>query len=236
MTKNILILSLFILSAIKINAQCTPDNTITKAGFYPSKLPDAILNTAYSEVLHFKILKDTMVVVFGSPQKATVDSAIIVKVNGMPANLAFQLNKSNKTYTPEEVGCALLSGTPINSGTFPLQIVINLFAKVSGFPVSQIDTIKSFSLVVKKDAAISKVIQNQRLFYPNPLSGNQLNINSEIVIPGSIFKIFNCQGQLLRTQTIESSSETLTFNYPQGIYYLQVKSGDSVFNTRLLKE
>ena len=57
--------------------------------------------------------------------------------------------------------------------------LINLFAKVSGFPVSQIDTIKSFAVVVRKDAAISKVIQNDRIFYPNPLLGNQLNIKVE---------------------------------------------------------
>jgi len=235
MSKNLLILSLFIFSILKLNAQCTPDGTITKPGFYPSSLPDALIGSTYNEVINFKIIKDTMVVVFGSPTKATIDSATIVKVNGMPNGLTFNLNKPSKTYTPAETGCALISGTPTKSGTFSLQIVLKIYAKISGFPIQQADTIKNFEIIVKPSANITQLDNETKFIFPNPLLSNELNFDTKLIKPNTIITIYNSQGQLLDIQKIENNQSSITFNFPKGLYWLSIISENSISRMKLIK-
>lgn len=98
MTKNLLIVAMFFFAVFKLQAQCTPDNTITVPGFYPKSLPDAYLQTDYSEIIQFKIVKDTNVVFAGNPVKATIELAIVIGVTGMPPGITFQLNKVWKNH------------------------------------------------------------------------------------------------------------------------------------------
>jgi hypothetical protein len=234
MSKNLLILSLFILSVIKLNAQCTPDGSITKPGFYPSSLPEANVGVAYSEVINFKIIKDTTVIVFGNPTLATIDSATITKVTGMPDGLTFQLNKPRKTYTPAETGCALVSGTPTKGGTFKLQIILKIYAKIGSFGVAQADTIDNFVIVVKGTAALPELANQTNLVYPNPLTTDKLSINTNLVEPGTVISIYNYQGQLVSTSVF--NSESLAFDYPKGLYFIRLTNGDKVSRVKLVKQ
>lgn len=234
MSKNLLILSLFILSVIKLNAQCTPDGSITKPGFYPSSLPEANVGVAYSEVINFKIIKDTTVIVFGNPTLATIDSATITKVAGMPDGLTFQLNKPRKTYTPAETGCALVSGTPTKGGTFKLQIILKIYAKIGSFGVAQADTIDNFVIVVKGTAGLPELANQTNLIYPNPLTTDKLSINTNLVEPGTIISIYNYQGQLISTSVF--NSESLVFDYPKGLYFISLTNGDNVSRVKLVKQ
>lgn len=236
MSKNLLILSLFIFTGLKLSAQCTPDNNITKPGFYPNKLPDALLGIAYNEVIQFKIIKDTMVIVFGNPTKATIDSATITEVKGIPNGLTFQLNKTSKTYTPAETGCALVNGTPTKVGTFPLQIILLIYAKIGTFAIAQPDTIDNFSIMVKKDASVNNLDLTSNIFFPNPVIGNLLNINTKIILPGTLISVSNCQGQLLDSQKFDGGQQSILFDYPKGIYFLSLKIGDRVSRVKVVKE
>lgn len=234
MSKNLLILSLFILSVVKLNAQCTPDGSITKPGFYPSSLPEANVGVAYSEVINFKIIKDTTVIVFGNPTLATIDSATITKVNGMPDGLTFQLNKASKTYTPAETGCALVSGTPTKGGTFKLQIILKIYAKIGGFGIAQADTIDNFVIVVKGTAGLPELANQTDLVFPNPLTTDKLSINTNLVKPGTVISIYNYQGQLISTSIF--NSETLAFDYPKGLYFLSLTNGNNLSRVKLVKQ
>ncbi len=236
MTKNLLILSMFILGTLKLNAQCTPDNTITKAGFYPDSLPPVQINQQYNQVLQFKIFKDTTVLVFGTLQKATIDSAKIMKVIGLPAGITFQLNKPSQTYTPAEVGCSLISGKTSKAGKYKLGIVLMIHAKLSGFPVSQVDTLKSFFILVNDPSAkIAEFTELNSEFYPNPLTNNTLNFNLNYQ-GGSILRVYNAQGQLLESQTLSGSEKSMEFNYPSGYYLVTVNSGSKNYRTKIIKE
>ncbi len=236
MTKNLLILSLFFLAVLKVNAQCTPDNSITQPGFYPSSLPDAAVSTAYNQVLQFKIIKDTTVLLFGNPTAASIDSATIVKVNGMPDGLTFQLNKPRKTYTPAETGCALISGIPAKAGTFKLQIILKIYAKLGSFAVSQPDSIKNFSIVVTGTAVTQEIISNSKIVYPNPLKADKLTINSNAVFPGTLLSIYNCQGQLIASQKLEGQESSISFSYPKGLYWISFDNGTFTKRVKLVKE
>jgi hypothetical protein len=234
MSKNLLILSLFILSVLKLNAQCTPDGSITKPGFYPSSLPEANVGLAYSEVINFKIIKDTTIIVFGNPAAVTIDSATIVKVNGMPDGLTFQLNKPRKTYTPAETGCASISGIPTKGGTFKLQIILKVYAKIGSFGTTQADTIDNFVIVVKETADIPELANQTNLIYPNPLTADKLSINTNLVKPGSVISIYNYQGQPISTSVF--NSESLAFDYPKGLYYISFSNGEKVSRIKLVKQ
>lgn len=236
MSRNLLILSLFFLSVLKVSAQCTPDNSITKPGFYPSLLPDAAVGVAYNQVLQFKIIKDTTVIVFGNPTAATIDSATIVKVNGMPDGLTFQLNKPRKTYTPAEVGCALISGTPTKAGTFKLQIVLKIYAKLGILAVAQADTIKNFSIVVTGTSGTQEIISNSKIVYPNPLTSDKLTINSNTVLSGTLMSIYNCQGQFIAAQKLEGHESSISFNYPKGMYWISFDDGNFTRRVKVVKE
>lgn len=227
---------MFFFGVFKLQAQCTPDNTITVPGFYPNTLPDAYLQTDYSEIIQFKIVKDTNVVFAGNPVKATIDSAIVIGVTGMPPGITFQLNKVSKSYTPAEVGCALVSGKPTNSGTFKLKIILRLYAKVSGFPVSQVDTIKNFAVVVRKDAAIDLISSNTAFVYPNPLRGNKLNFNLSDLEQATKMNIYNNCGQILVSRPLNDIPASIEFNYPKGFYIIVIETKQGLIRGRLLKD
>ncbi len=235
MTKNLFILSLFILFSLNSQAQCNPDTTIVKPGFYPSKLPEAVVGKAYNEVIHFKVLKDTTVILFGNPTLATVDSATITNVMGMPNGMTFVLNKVSKTYTPAEVGCALVSGTPTKADTFKLKICLMIYAKISGFGVAQPDTIRSFSIIVNKSGGISMLSNALPLFYPNPLNGNVLSFNNSLVNPGNTVSVYNCMGQCLVRQTIEANNSIIAFDFPKGVYYLVLNKENTTRRVKVIK-
>lgn len=227
---------MFILGTLKLNAQCTPDNTITKAGFYPDSLPPVQINQQYNQVLQFKIFKDTTVLVFGTLQKATIDSAKIVKVIGLPSGITFQLNKPSQTYTPAEVGCSLISGTTSKAGKYKLGIVLMIHAKLSGFPVSQVDTLKSFFIQVNDpSAAIPTFTESFYQLFPNPLKNNTLYFKN-VQEAGSILNIFNAQGQLLVSQTLTGTEKSIDFNYPSGYYLVTINNGSLVYRTKIIKE
>ncbi|MCB9250936.1 MAG: T9SS type A sorting domain-containing protein [Flavobacteriales bacterium] len=234
MTQKFFILTLFFLSGIyTVNAQCTPDTNIKSPGFYPSMLPEADVNVSYSEVIQFKIVKDTVVIVFGQPQNASIDSAKVQKVIGLPNGINFELNHSNKVYTPEEVGCALVSGTPTEAGTFKLGIILTIYAKVSGFPVSQTDTIKSFSIQVNGNASAEVLNKEQIRFYPNPIVSGSLHFEHQ---SGNYeYAIFNSSGIQIDAGVLPVSGNKIDFDHTKGVYFIELTKDGSRNRFKLIK-
>lgn len=235
MTKNLLILSLFFLSVLKVNAQCTPDGSIIKPGFYPKTLPEANKDEAYSEVIQFKILKDTTIILFGQPTPATIDSAHIDSVVGIPQGINFKLNKTNPTYLALEVGCALISGKPTKAGTYPIDIYLKLYGKINGFSVAQPQVIDNYTVVVNGNGGIFDIDNSLATIYPNPLKKDELTLNPQLVLPGTLISIHNYQGQLVASQVFDNQP-TLSFNYPKGLYFIHLQNGDKVSKVKLIKE
>lgn len=235
MTKNLLILSLFFLSVLKLNAQCTPDESIVKPGFYPKTLPEANEGEAYSEVIQFKILKDTTILLFGQPTPATIDSAHIDSVVGIPQGINFKLNKTNPTYLALEVGCALISGKPTKEGTYPIDIYLKLYGKINGFSVAQPQVIDNYTVIVNGNGSIFDIENSLATIYPNPLKKDELTLNSHLVLPGTLISIYNYQGQLVSSQVF-NHQPTLPFNYPRGLYFIHLQNGDKVSKVKLIKE
>jgi hypothetical protein len=235
MSKILLILSLFIFFDTHLLAQCTPDNSIKKAGFYPTSLPPAILGESYNEVIQFKFIKDTNVIVFGQPTKATIDSMTIVSVSGLPDGLTFKLNKVRPTYTPEEVGCSLVSGVPTKKGSFKLSIALIIYAKVNAFPISQRDTVKNFSIEVNDGTGhILNYDLSTTYLYPNPLKTDQIFVN-ESISSQTIIRLYNSQGQFIQSPNLDNQHSFL-LKGPSGLYFVELLNGKNSKRIKLIKE
>ncbi len=107
---NLLLLAVVLFAAGRASAQvCTPDPNIKSPGISPESLPDATVEVSYSEVIQFKLPKDTAF----SGIQATIDSVKIDSVYGFPKSFTYQLNLPSKKYPGGANGCATISGTPL---------------------------------------------------------------------------------------------------------------------------
>ena len=83
----------------------------------------------------------------------------------------------------------------------------------------------------------SDVIHNKIYkVYPNPVTGNQLKVNSKYSEKRTI-NIFDLNGRTISTQNFEASYQNqLDLNIPSGIYIMQVRTNGQVQNIRIVKE
>ncbi len=189
MKKFILTAVVFVFGAIaQLNAQCVPDTTIKIPGFYPAQFPDGYLNQPYSATSTVLSITDTTV--FG--QKVVIDSMVLNDVIGLPAGITHACLNNTCVFLPKVHSCVLFSGTPTQSGTFPLKMAVKIYAKILGtMPYTRVDTIKSFSITVQAPNSI-KSLEKALYFIQPTIVDNQLNIVSAFAIqPQGLSNITN---------------------------------------------
>jgi len=171
---------------------CTPDTNLKTPGFLPNVLQDAQINTAYSQSITALAFKDTTVKQGSTTLKVYIDSMKITDFLGLPNGLTYNCLNPSCAFTSKSLSCAVLNGTPTESGTFPLKVVIMIYAKISGIiPYSTTDTIRSFTINVAGSAGTKMINLNELNAYPNPTSG--LTHITSLIQP----RIYNSVGQLL---------------------------------------
>jgi hypothetical protein len=171
---------------------CTPDTNLKTPGFLPNVLQDAQINTAYSQSITALAFKDTTVKQGSTTVKVYIDSMKITDFLGLPNGLTYNCLNPSCAFTSKSLSCAVLNGTPTESGTFPLKVVIMIYAKISGIiPYSTTDTIRSFTMNVAGSAGTKMINLNELNAYPNPTSG--LTYITSLIQP----RIYNSVGQLL---------------------------------------
>lgn len=250
MEKNIykimLLLVLGLTSYGNLNAQCTPDPSITTTGVYPLSLPAGKVGQVYNQVIQFYITKDTTVTVpvIGSVN-ATIDSFTIFKINGIPNGMTFNCNTSNCTIAGGTNGCGNFKGTPTQKGNFPLQIILKIRATALGLTQTIYDTIDNYSLSVESGVSVKNSISassNNYQVYPNPVNGNFLNIafwNSNAA--NFTAQLFDVQGKLVLNQVFELSpglnnNALNTGILAKGIYLFKINHEYSQFQQKIIIE
>jgi len=159
---------------------CTPDANLKAPGFLPLVLPDAQKDVPYSQAITVLAFKDTSVKQGNLTVKVYIDSMKITGISGLPNGMAYNCLSPTCVFTPAALSCVKLSGTPNESGIFPLKIAILAYAKVSGvLPTTQKDTIKSFVLNVSGSASTLTLSKKELSITPNPASQSAF-VNSEI--------------------------------------------------------
>lgn len=149
-------------------AQCTPDKDITVPGFYPAAFPEADQDKPYTATTTILSIKDTTV--FG--QAVIIDSTVLKAVLGLPPGITHQCLNNSCVFFPTKPSCVNFSGTPTQAGTYPLKMVITIFAKIGGaIPYNRVDTIRNFTMKVNGMNAVdfSEVEEGFNVM-PNPVT------------------------------------------------------------------
>lgn len=196
--------------------KCTPDTTIKQTGFYPAVLDTAEIDVAYQQILQIRVLKDTTILLFGTQQKAYVDSIILVNILGLPAGFTYECYNTTCRYVPDTTGCAVLNGKAkaSDAGVYPLKLAVNIFGHLAGgFRAVQPDTIRNLTLVVRgASASVVDFDATPFKIYPNPSNNGIIHLNTSPNLLPATFEWYSLDGQLLGQTLINESTMTLDLN------------------------
>ncbi len=191
-------------SANIATAQCTPDGNITVPGFYPATFPEADQDKPYSATTTILSIKDTTV--FG--QAVVIDSTVLKAVIGLPPGITHQCLNNSCVFFPTKPSCVNFSGTPTQAGTYPLKMVITIFAKIGGaLPYNRVDTIRNFTMKVNGMNALDFAnVSADFEIMPNPVNDRLLiNLTNENSIKNAM--IMDAMGRKFDV-VIESQDDT----------------------------
>mgnify|MGYP001056888593 CR=1 FL=1 len=211
--------------------ECTPDNSITEPGIYPSELDTAFMDVSYDFNFQILAIKDTAVTFGGQNLVATIDSVKVNEVIGLPSTFSYTCSPTNCVFTYEAVGCINVKGDPtVNDvGVHNLTIKTTVYANAGILKITVQDSIVGYQLIVKGDGTASvKNIADARIsIYPNPsVSGRYTIANAQNI---EVVYVTNTQGQVVNYKTINNkNSKTISLaNLAHGVYWLHVKNGDT---------
>ena len=226
-------------------AQCKPDtvhckDTLLPGEICPRILPDGYVNEQYEEV--FTVIPPDKI------QNITYGSIDIVKividtVGNLPPGLDYFTNSD--TFWVDTSYCVLLSGTPLTSGTYDLQIrvipFIYLFNQViMGDPVLD-DT--SLTITIHEQAGLddfSGIDFSILNAIPNPYRISTkvgFYIHNQDIVE---LRIYNLLGQLVYTEINLYPSGKHYFNFTgatlkPGTYIYSVSNSNSSFTRKLIR-
>lgn len=231
---------------LTVNAQCTPDPSIKTTGVYPLTLPAAKVGQAYSEVLQFYVTKDTTVTVpVLGEVSATIDSFTIFKIIGIPNGMSYKCNSSTCTIAGGTNGCANVTGTPTQKGTYPLQIILKIRASALSLTQTIYDTMYNYTVTVESGVGINNtnnVKDASYKIFPNPITNNQLNFevwNNDAA--NCTVQLFSMQGKEVFNQQFDlnfglNKNTINTEQLAKGIYLVKINHENSQFEQKIVVE
>jgi hypothetical protein len=249
--KKLLILSLstFLLNAASWAQSCTPGANYVDStyGVWPDttqNLPPALVNTAYSTDVNFKVPAtvtaelDATGQFVGSP----IQGFTVTGLTGLPAGYNYACNISSCTYAGGANGCANMYGTTGTTGTYPITIevsatvLVTLFPGLPPTPITQAVSFPGYKIVVGTAGVIEEVI--------SPISVSPNPANASITVNGitasmkvSEIVLTNVEGKTIETRAIDASSN-LTFDTTglnTGIYFIHVAHANGVEIVKFMK-
>ncbi len=222
-------------------AQCTPDVNLKSSGIFPAELDPAIESKSYAQIIQFRMPKDTMVTEFGFPILATIDSIVVTKVNGLPANFTYQCNQINCKANGGETGCILLSGMPQAGqvGVYPLAVVFKVYAHALTITRTIEDSVTRYSLTVNTATALKENIVNNSInIYPNP-SHDFLTIESSNPLKETKVQVYDMKMQQVAVEPLANTATNQVVlnlaNLEAGCYHLVLQNGNQIIRNKFIK-
>jgi hypothetical protein len=240
MKKLVLFIScLFLLQTISIAQPiCEPDSAIGQAYLYPEKLPFAMAGYYYSQVLTFRVPKDSVVVYQNIEVPATVDSGRVLYIGGVPPGYAYACNVPSCTWKGGTLGCILLQGESDSTGTavgeYPIKIYMGVWFRAAATNFYRIDSSSSYTFKVLPYNGGFEIAKAEVLkVFPNPVS-NKLHIEMrDITSDNNVLTVYDVNGKVAFYKTFDKPATYLTTEsidvsqLPKGIYLalLQTEKG-----------
>lgn len=244
--KRLLIIALIFCNSNLIYSQCVPNTSMTQPGIFPDSatgLATGVINQAYNQVMQLKIPVDTTAVIFGTTQTVTIDSISLLAFGNLPPGITYACNPSNCSFPGGSNGCVLISGTPTQAGTFTVLAITSTKGKIGGFlPVTQIDTINYYNIVINTTSGISN---NQNLKFeifqndPNPFSNYtdiKFNTSHQTIVN---LKVFNLIGKEVMHKSIQCQAGRNSYrlsgdDLAPGVYMYTLSDGITTYTRRMI--
>jgi len=264
--KNI-ILSLIILCCSALSySQCTPNSIFLASpipGVYPPSIPlpnipltgisDGYQGIQYNETLTLIILEDTTLdigfllpsAVVTAMNLAGISTTMMVDVNtvtfdvqGLPNNINYICNQSNCEYSSAINGCISLSGIPLQSGSYPIDVNMKINIQIpqittlfSGMAVDlPTFTAQSYDLYIDQGSSIDENSFNNFIF-PNPTTkflNFDVNTKSDIII-------YNVLGKEVRKyRNVNDVLKISTESLGSGVFYVSFYSNFNIETHKII--
>ena len=234
----------------KLFAQaCTADvsmDTMIHSAIVPEFIATGTVSVPYSQVIQYHMVKDTQILFSGNLVTATVDTLKITSMSGLPSGLTYGCHNSNCQILGGKTGCAKIYGTPTVSGTFPLNIKLEIDGHITliGSPINLTltDSIVKYSIVVSGNTGTYEIVKTNQLsltVYPNPTT-NELNIIAQNDIQADAkLVICDVQGKIIseENKNIRPGNNAWNINvsnYPNGLYFVKLIAGDRVQSSKVM--
>jgi hypothetical protein len=159
----------------------------------------------------------------------------LVDIRGLPEGIAWETNAEDDEFFPEIYYCILFSGnTIVDTGTYPITIVVDIYALILGNPVkvAQIEDSTSLAMrVLELPNAVGEIPgQLSARIWPNPFEGN-FSLQVEGYHGKLELEITNILGERVYRKQISviQGANTLQIDasfLPEGIYFVGLRNGD----------
>jgi hypothetical protein len=248
------LLSLFIISLFAVSslqAQCTPDITLTIPGVYPDSatgLGDATQGVAYSQVIQVRTFLDSSASAgpFGTTN-FRLDYIEIDGVTGLPNGLSYSCNPSSCQFQELSNGCVLISGTTTDPvGTYPITVDVTAhgnLTQLGNIPFNQSFSVSYYDINVNLNTGLAELLPKNKFGVtqnsPNPF-GNKSQIFYNTPQPAKLtMKVFNILGKEVYATNFDSKKGLNVYTldadkFSSGIYMYSISNGSGTVTKRMV--
>lgn len=238
-------LFIFVLQT-KTFAQCIPDTSLTGGGLYPDSsngLASGMVGQAYTQDIQIVVPTDTLVeLAQGVFVTINLVDITLVSINGLPPGLTYTCNPSSCVFPASQNSCALISGTPLNDGIFPITTITLTEGVFFGQPVFRSDTVTYYQLVVLP--LTSGIDEEERQLHlaqnvPNPFKDKtRIQFYSDKA-ENTVFRVYNLIGkEVYRHKGLaEAGMNEIEFEareFAPGVYTYTLESGGLTRTRRMV--
>ena len=242
-------------------------------GVYPPNIPipniplvgisDGQVNIPYSQTLTLIVLQDTTMDIgflldmidpaitplmnsFGISTTMTVDvNHVDYDITGLPSNLSYVCDSSACQYPSGANGCIQISGIPIQSGTFPVDVNMTINIQIPAITVPVIGTVLypgsgqdipsfpavQYDLLVTDATTINEIGNYRSKVFPNPTS-NQAILS---LIAFSDVVVYNILGEkVLIANNVKGDLLLSKNDIGKGAFYILVQSKSKAQTIKLI--
>jgi hypothetical protein len=248
--KRTLLPALLLLIAGPLAAQvCTPNTLYQDSlyGIWPDTTTNfavGVVNEPYTQQLDLIVPQNAGVV---NPlfEGVVLDSVQFLGVQGLPPGLSVACasqTPASCSYLTGQLGCGLIQGTPITTGTFNLTLSVRAFANLFGNPVPIEQQFGGYRIIITNGQSVNEIMAPQLAGVrnvPNPF-GNRTHVEFQLGRAGDVrVRVFNLLGEELWSTLVQGRAGTnrVLFdasNMPEGVYLYKVESGREAFTGRML--
>jgi hypothetical protein len=233
MKKALLFLSLFVAGMTSLQAQCTitPSCSVTTGAYCSTPATGSSLPNATELVAYNTVIQVTLGTMIGP---ATINSATVTSVTGLPSGLSYSINPSSGVINGGSSACMLITGTPAtgSAGTYSVTANVTVNTSFGSQPTTLV-----WTLTVSASTGIANVYANETnlMIVPNPAK-SELNLTADFHFQK--IRVFDALGNLSLAQEVNGVYKTTLDlgKLNSGIYFVQVTDGNKVVTRKFIKE